>query len=114
MNRLYLIAALIIALCISLGINFAQYRSDLIEDTEAPLQARITTYEVTERINTEVSKARAADGRELERLRSELAKRQVVTVDRWRERIVKLPPPTCSPGHERVAAWNALATGEIP
>lgn len=114
MNRLYIIAALTIALCISLGINFSQYRSDLIEDAEAPLKAKITTYEVTAKIDAAVSKARAADGRELERLRQELANRQVVTIDRWRTRIQKLPPPACSPGHERVAAWNALATGEIP
>lgn len=114
MNRLYVIAALALALCISVGINIAQYRADLIEDVTAPLQAQIDTYTVTERINVEVSKARAADGRELERLLRELATRQVETVTLWRTKIEQLPPPACSPGHERVAAWNALAAGEIP
>ena len=114
MNRLYVIAALAIALCISVGINIAQYRSDLIEDVTAPLQAQIDTYTVTERINVEVSKARAADGRELERLRRELATRQVETVTKWRTTVRQLPAPACSPGHERVAAWNTLATEVTP
>lgn len=114
MNRLYIIAALSLALCISLVINFSQYRSDLIEDTAAPLQAKIDTYTVTEKINVAVSKARATDGAELERLRQALATKQVQTVIKWRTTVSDLAPPACSPDPSRVAAWNTLATGGTP
>lgn len=114
MNRLYLIAALILALCISVGINISQYLNAFEREIAAPLEAKIETFTVTEKINVAVSKARATDGAELERLRTALATKQVQTVIKWRTTVSDLAPPACSPDPSRVAAWNTLALGETP
>ena len=114
MNRLYLIAGLALALCISLGINFAQYRADLIEDTKAPLQAQIDAATRRQEVTDAVAAARVADDKALRALEAQLASKQVEVRIEYRTRVSTLPAPSCAPGHERVEAWNMLAKPEEP
>ena len=111
MNRLYLIAGLSLALCISLGINFWQILSRAVADAEAPLKAQLAAMEQADAINAAVAEARLADGRELERMRAAVVAAEGQTRAVYRDRIRTLPAASCAPGADRVAAWNAIAQG---
>lgn len=114
MNRLYLIAALAVCLCISLGINFAQFVTGRVAAARAPLVAQVASMERTAAISHAVAAARSIDDAELARLRKLVGTRETQTLTVYRDRVRQLPAPACAPGHARVEAWNAIATPEKP
>lgn len=107
-----LIAALAISLCISLGINIAQWRASLIEDARAPLEAQIASTSHQLDIGHAIAAARSIDDSELLRLRADLAAAQGRTTTYYRTEVEKLPAPACAPGSSRVEAWNSIAAPE--
>ena len=112
MNRITIIAALVLALAVSLGINASQFLSRYRADIEAPLVQEITARKHADRVSEAVSKARIDDQRAIAQLQRELQNRQVETVTVYRDRIRQLPAPSCAPGRDRVEAWNTIALGE--
>lgn len=106
-------AVLACVLVLSLGLNLWQAKAKWEADATAPLEAKIDDLEVTAKVEDKVSELRKKDEAELAKLRDAIPTKVGKAKTVYRERIVKVPVPTCPPGQDRVDEWNAAGQKEL-